>query len=83
LILIKKEPTKPQTHAMLAWAPEVRKLALQAADGVRRLDGTISEECAWRNFMDVFTNYLGIAGTTANRHFFGMGFYTPNFYFQE
>jgi len=26
---------------------------------------------------------IGIAGTTANGHFFGIGFSTPNFYFQE
>jgi len=26
---------------------------------------------------------LGIAGTTADWYFFGIGFYTPNFYFQE
>jgi len=27
--------------------------------------------------------YVGIAGTAANGHFFGIGVYTPNFYFQE
>ena len=38
----------------LAWAPEVGKLALQAAGGYRRLDDTIIDESAWQNVVETF-----------------------------
>jgi len=34
------------------WASEVRKLALQAAGGLRRLGETISDASAWKNVVD-------------------------------
>ena len=38
----------------LAWAPEVGKLALQAAGGLQRLHDTITEESSWRNVVETF-----------------------------
>ena len=38
----------------LTWAPEVGKLALQAAGGLRRLEETISDASAWKNVVDNF-----------------------------
>jgi hypothetical protein len=40
----------------LAWAPEVGKLALQAAGGLRRLDETIIDENQWQSVVETFIN---------------------------
>ena len=40
----------------LAWAPEVGKLALQAAGGLRLLDVAIADESAWHNVVETFIN---------------------------
>ena len=40
----------------LAWAPEVGKLALQAAGGLRSLDDAIADESAWRSVVETFIN---------------------------
>ena len=40
----------------LAWAPEVGKLALQAAGCMRRLEETIGDEREWLNIINTFVS---------------------------
>ena len=40
----------------LVWAPEVGKLALQAAGRLRMLDDAIADESAWRSVVETFIN---------------------------